>query len=89
MNYFANGDSKEDGWFVVDTQGADKDSSLSGFKAQVEGWATAHPMYSLSACEVGACTVVANCQCTASWLFHHVSGHFPKLTGGMDPSCYM
>ena len=87
-NYFANGDTKDDGWFVTDTQSPDKDNSLSGLKKQVDGWAAAHPTYSLAACEVGACNIVANCQCTASWLFHHVSGHYPKLHSGMDTNCY-
>ena len=86
--HHANGDSHDDGWIVLDAQPPAKDGDAARLMALADGWAFAHPGFAINACELG-CVGVADCQCTASELFHHVSGKFPKLAKDhMDPNCY-
>ena len=87
QNYFANGDSHDDGWQKFDSQSPDKDDTVSGLHKKIDEWAISHPVFNIAACEMG-CVGVADCQCTAAYLFHHVHGSFPKLAPGMDPICY-
>jgi hypothetical protein len=87
-NWFANGDSSDNGWGILDSQPPGKDPSAKNLMAVATAWASSHPLYSINACELG-CIGVADCQCTASWLFHDVSGKYPKLAPEhMDPNCY-